>query len=68
MVDFMSNTYDLIKRNSRAQIVLLQWVGRFSGKFKRASRSLRRVVNNPAHALSAIESHKGLFAKNLVAA
>ena len=69
VVDYMSVTYDLIKRNSRIQITLIRTVGRLLRSFGSTTlRPSHQVVVNPDRALSAIRSHQSVFEANLAAA
>ena len=58
MVDFMKTTYDLISRNSRAQLTLIMLAAKILRFFHREpARSTKEAVLNPSHALNAIRSH-----------
>lgn len=74
LVDYMATTYDLIKKNSRVQIFLLNLASLFINKSKNKSkpefvaRPKHRVVVNPGSALSAIKSRQSVFEATLAAA
>ena len=61
MVQYMDTTYDLLRRNSRAQlrcIRMAKWVLALVGSDARPKHEL---VVNPSEALTAIESYKSAF-------
>lgn len=68
VVDYMSITYALIKRNSRVQMALIRCVRPFFKSSVSSALSSHRVFVNPNRALSAIESHRSYFEANLAAA
>lgn len=58
LTDFFMTTYNLIRRNSKAQIACILSVAAIIRMFHREpSAELRGAVPNPAHALNALRSH-----------
>lgn len=58
LADFFMTTYDLIRRNSKAQILLVRGAARLIRLFHREpSEAMKLAVPNPAHALNSLQSY-----------
>lgn len=68
VVEYMETTYDLINRNSRAQIFLMKILGRYLQKSKAAESRAGKIATTPNRALSTIRSHQSEFGSSLSAA
>lgn len=68
VMDYMSTTYELIRRNSRVQISLIRAAGSILRPIFPKISSPQKLVVNPTRALMAIESHQHLMEGNLVSA